>query len=87
MGTFLFSPDTLWAQAKIKVACVGNSITEALALPKAKRTRISCRPCSGIIEVRNFGISGRTLLKKGDYRIGMKRGTPKALEWQRYGDH
>ncbi|MDR3627641.1 MAG: GDSL-type esterase/lipase family protein [Ignavibacteriaceae bacterium] len=53
----------------IKVACIGNSITigAGLADPtKAYPQQAGILLGSGY-EVQNFGVSGRTMLKKGDY--------------------
>lgn len=54
----------------IKVACIGNSITYGSGI--ADRPRDSypsqlARMLGEKWEVRNFGVGGRTLLKKGDY--------------------
>lgn len=49
-----------YAQQKIKVACIGNSIT-AGGYPKLLQALLG----EGY-EVRNYGIGGRTLLKNGD---------------------
>lgn len=64
---FLFTYAIIPAQVnKIRVACVGNSITQG-------NDGINTYPAQlGILlgsnyEVRNFGVSGRTLLRKGDY--------------------
>ena len=54
----------------IKIACVGNSITfgsgianrEKNAFPRQLQAMLGMQ-----YDVRNFGVSGRTLLKKGDY--------------------
>lgn len=57
------------AQNKIKVACVGNSITYGSCIEDREK---NCYPTilnsllGSNFEVRNFGISARTLLKKGD---------------------
>jgi lysophospholipase L1-like esterase len=53
----------------IKVACVGNSITIGWSLKdpaKAYPQQLGLMLGSGY-EVQNFGVSGRTMLKKGDY--------------------
>ncbi len=55
---------------KIKVACIGNSITygigvydrEDFSYPAQLQTLLGNH-----FDVRNFGVSGRTLLRKGDY--------------------
>ncbi|MCD8165749.1 MAG: GDSL-type esterase/lipase family protein [Bacteroides sp.] len=57
------------AQEKVKVACVGNSITFGAGIKN--RARDSYPAVLGQLlgekyEVRNFGVSGRTLLNKGD---------------------
>lgn len=58
------------AQKKIKVACVGNSITFGYLLPDREN---SCYPSQlqkllgNSYEVRNFGRSGTTLLSKGHH--------------------
>ncbi len=55
-----------YAQDKIKIACVGNSVTEALNVPKGKDYPSVLQNLLGDnYEVRNFGVSGSTLLKKG----------------------
>ena len=54
---------------KIRVACVGDSITYGAAVDKCEE---NCYPAvlgrllGASHEVRNFGVSGATLLKKGD---------------------
>lgn len=57
-------------ESQTRIACVGNSITEGLCI--ADPSRDSYPAQLGQIlgagyEVGNFGVSGRTLLKKGDY--------------------
>lgn len=56
--------------APIKVACIGNSITYGSGI--ADRPRDSypsqlARMLGEKWEVRNFGVSARTMLKKGDF--------------------
>lgn len=52
---------------KTKVACVGNSITYGWALDRDKTYPTQLQNKLGAdYEVSNFGVSGRTLLKKGD---------------------
>ncbi|HYG75610.1 MAG TPA: GDSL-type esterase/lipase family protein [Planctomycetota bacterium] len=55
------------AEDKIKVACVGDSITEgyALGVPQKYPTILSTL-LGPKYEVRNFGVSGATLTSKGD---------------------
>lgn len=72
--------DTL-AQDKIKVACVGNSITEGIGLSKPYPTALQ-ELLGEQYEVRNFGVSARTLLKKGDYPFWNEAKYQDALSWQ-----
>lgn len=52
----------------IKVACVGDSITWGNGSSSGKSYPAQLRELLGsAFEVKNFGVSGRTLLKKGDY--------------------
>jgi len=56
------------AQSKIKVACVGNSITQGAGRDNLDSYPLQMQKILGDkYEVKNFGVSGRTLLKKGDY--------------------
>ncbi len=63
-GLFLFCT-AVYAQ-KIKVACVGNSITFGRGLGDSTYPKHLQRLLGEGYEVRNLGISGRTLLRKGD---------------------
>jgi len=56
--------------APIKVACIGNSITYGSGIddrPRDSYPSQLARMLGEKWEVRNFGVGGRTLLKKGDY--------------------
>lgn len=50
-----------------KVACVGNSITEGAGLGENTYPKHLGRILGEEFEVMNYGLGGRTLLKKGDY--------------------
>lgn len=52
---------------KIKVACVGDSITEGQELGKNTYPHQLQGLLGNSYIVKNFGVSGRTLLKKGDF--------------------
>ena len=68
------------AQSDIKVACVGNSITEGAGLeqtyPQALQEMLGEQ-----YEVRNYGMGGRTLLKKGDYPYWNEAKYEEVLAW------
>ncbi|MCA9734560.1 T9SS type A sorting domain-containing protein [candidate division KSB1 bacterium] len=66
---FLVSISSIHAQDfQIKVACVGNSITEGFGRDNASSYPNQLDALLGDrYNVRNFGIGGRTLLKNGDY--------------------
>lgn len=69
---------------KIKVACVGNSITygsgiehrDSLSYPAQLQ-----RMMGQTFDVRNFGISGRTLLKKGDHPYWKEKAFQEVQQW------
>jgi lysophospholipase L1-like esterase len=56
--------------APIKLACIGNSITYGSGIPDRPRDSYPAQLARMLGEkwdVRNFGVGGRTLLKKGDF--------------------
>ncbi len=61
---------------KIRVACVGDSITFGAGIQDRKRNAYPARLDRLLGEqwdVRNYGVSGRTMLKKGDHPIWRER--------------
>lgn len=65
----LFLGTTGWTQSKIKVACVGNSITYGAGIVNREKNAYPAQLQAMLGEeydVRNFGVSGRTLLSRGD---------------------
>jgi acyl-CoA thioesterase-1 len=57
-----------FAQSPIKVAFVGNSITQGPGRDNPDSYPLQVGKLLGdSYEVKNFGVSGRTLLRKGDY--------------------
>lgn len=70
------------AQTIIKVACVGNSITEGARVESDKRyPAVVSRLLGSGYEARNFGLGGRTLLKKGDYPYWNEKMYQEVLDW------
>ena len=66
----LFVSISTFAQSPIKVAFVGNSITQGPGRDNPGSYPLQVGALLGdAYEVKNFGVSGRTLLKKGDYPI------------------
>ena len=64
----LISLMTARAAEPIKVACVGDSITQGAGAQKGKSYPAQLQGLLGDgYQVGNFGVSGRTLLKKGDF--------------------
>ena len=59
---------TAFAQEKIRVACVGNSVTYGMGIPD-RAEKAYPKQLQGMLgdayEVENFGHSGSTLLRKG----------------------
>jgi lysophospholipase L1-like esterase len=65
------------------VACVGNSITQGAGVAAGQNYPDQLQVLLGEnYEVRNYGISGRTLLKKGDYPYWKEAKYPEVLQWQ-----
>ncbi len=57
-----------YAQDPIKVACVGNSITQGPGRDNPNSYPLQMQALLGdAYQVGNFGVSGRTMLRKGDY--------------------
>ena len=64
----LISLMTARAAEPIKVACVGDSITQGSGAQKGKSYPAQLQALLGDgYQVGNFGVSGRTLLKQGDF--------------------
>jgi lysophospholipase L1-like esterase len=64
----LFLSAIVFGQTKTKVACVGNSITQGPGRDNADSYPLQMQAILGDgYEVKNFGVSGRTMLKKGDF--------------------
>ena len=64
---FLFSLSA-YAQSPIKIACVGNSITQGPGRDNPDSYPLQMQVILGeAYLVKNFGVSGRTLLRKGDF--------------------
>ncbi|MFD2200033.1 GDSL-type esterase/lipase family protein [Shivajiella indica] len=65
---FLAISSISFGQNPIKVACVGNSITQGPGRDNPDSYPLQMQQNLGTgYDVKNFGVSGRTLLKKGDY--------------------
>lgn len=66
--TFFLISSFCFAQAPIKVACVGNSITQGPGRDNPDSYPLQMQALLGdAYEVVNFGVSGRTMLRKGDF--------------------
>ncbi len=68
----------------VRVACVGNSITIGYGLPDRNSAypQQLGRLLGNGYDVRNFGVSGRTMLKKGDYPYWKERFYREALAFK-----
>lgn len=69
-----------FAQSEVKVACVGNSITEGSGLEQTY-PEVLQELLGEQYEVRNYGMGGRTLLKKGDYPFWNEAKYQEVLAW------
>ena len=79
IGMVLLSAVGIKAQT-IKVACVGNSITEGAGLKTPYPEALQALLGEGY-EVRNYGLGGRTLLKKGDFPYWNEPKYQEAMAW------
>ena len=82
----LLAPARLQAGSEplIRIACVGDSITFGLNIPdreKACYPAVLAAQLGPRYEVRNFGVCGATLLKKGDYPYWVLPEFQAALEY------
>ena len=81
---FLFPLLSVALQAKIKIACVGDSITFGAGV---KNRQQLCYPAQlgnllgDEYHVENFGISARTMLAKGDYPYSKEKVYQKSLKF------
>ncbi|HEX5553218.1 MAG TPA: GDSL-type esterase/lipase family protein [Chitinophagaceae bacterium] len=70
---------------KIKVACVGNSITFGYGIKNRDSLSYPAdlqRMMGNKYDVRNFGVSGRTLLKKGDHPYWKEKAFQQVQQWK-----
>jgi lysophospholipase L1-like esterase len=69
--------------APIRVACVGDSITQGIGAEKGKSYPAQLQTILGDKWlVKNFGVSGRTLLKKGDRPYWIEKAFQAAQDFQ-----
>lgn len=71
------------AAEKIRVACIGDSITAGAGIKdRNMHYPVQLQKLLGeTYEVKNFGVSGRTLLKKGDHPIWKEKKYKAAIEY------
>lgn len=80
--TCIFFLAILPVVAKKRVACVGNSITENYALSDQDKYPSILQTLLGEdYEVKNYGIGGRTVLKKGNHPYWIEERYQEVLEW------
>jgi lysophospholipase L1-like esterase len=69
--------------AVVRVACVGDSITQGSGAENGKSYPSQLQEMLGSAwEVGNFGVSGRTLLKKGDHPYWIEPANQNALKFK-----
>jgi lysophospholipase L1-like esterase len=67
-------------QAPVQIACIGDSITQGAGAAGGKSYPAQLQGLLGESwKVSNFGVSGRTLLKKGDFPYWKEKAYQKAL--------
>jgi acyl-CoA thioesterase I len=79
---FVFVSFMTNAQQKIKVACVGDSITEGAEIEHEKRYPAQLQLMVGEgYEVKNYGYGGSTMLRKGDVSYWQQEKYKEVLAW------
>ncbi|MFO1498522.1 MAG: GDSL-type esterase/lipase family protein [Verrucomicrobiota bacterium] len=85
MAGLLLAAVSLQAQP-LKIACIGDSITEGsgLSTPALESYPAKLQRLLGTNDytVRNYGVSGRTLLKKGDFPYWKESQFKASHDWQ-----
>ena len=69
----------------LKVACIGNSITEGYGIENPAENSYPAqmqRMLGRNYQVKNFGVSGRTLLRKGDFPYWQEEAFQEAKDFQ-----
>jgi acyl-CoA thioesterase I len=67
---------------QVRVACIGDSITQGASIETGKKYPEQLQRLLGSqFEVKNYGVSGRTLLKKGDFPYWNEKAYKDALDW------
>jgi lysophospholipase L1-like esterase len=70
-------------KAPVKVACIGDSITQGAGAGKGRSYPSQLQELLGDSwKVGNFGVSGRTLLKKGDHPYWNEKAYQNALKFE-----
>jgi lysophospholipase L1-like esterase len=83
-GFFLFT-HSISGQSITKVAIIGNSITEGSGLPQPSVYSYPAQLANMLTsdwQIGNFGVSGRTMLKKGDFPIWNEQKFKDALNFE-----
>ncbi|HVU36464.1 MAG TPA: GDSL-type esterase/lipase family protein [Opitutaceae bacterium] len=73
------------AESPTRLACVGDSITAGYALKHPQRDSYPARLARMVLpgwEVRNFGVSGATLMTAGNMPYVRQKAYPAALAWK-----
>jgi len=80
----LFTFSALPHEKPVRVACIGNSITAGFGIKDStkKYPRQLGDLLGGKYLVKNFGVSGRTMLKKGDYPYWKEKAFKEALKFK-----
>lgn len=82
---FLLTSLLNYSQSKIRIACIGNSITYGATIENREVNSYPAQLSSMLGEaydVQNFGVNGTTLLRKGDFPYWNTDAYHKALDFQ-----
>ncbi len=81
-GLFYFAFSGTAAEPVLKVACIGDSITEGAGYGNFTYPSRLGHLLGANYEVRNYGLGGRTLLKKGDIPYWKESAYRESLLWE-----
>ncbi|TKG89411.1 hypothetical protein EYV94_25655 [Puteibacter caeruleilacunae] len=74
-----------WSAKPIKIACIGNSITYGAGVADRANNAYPKQLANMLgtgYEVKNFGVSGRTMLKKGNYPYWAEKAYKNAMNYK-----
>lgn len=85
LACLAFAASFIQKEKKLKIACIGDSITYGSGVENREQNNYPAqleRMFQGKAEVKNFGVSGATLLRKGDKPYWQEKAFQEATQYQ-----